>query len=84
VKNVKKSLIQLDKMNRNVNDAEKKLKIGKLLDESTQISIHGYGKKNHFRNLGNKHILQLQNGKRIPLSRRQYAKIRKIINNRLI
>jgi len=28
----------------------------------------------------NRHILQLQNGKKIPLSRRQYAQIRKIIN----
>ena len=28
----------------------------------------------------NKHILQLQNGTKIPLSRRQYAKLRKMIN----
>jgi hypothetical protein len=32
-----------------------------------------------FRNLGNKNIIVLQDGKKIPLSRRQYSKIRKII-----
>ena len=30
----------------------------------------------------NKHIIYLQNGKKIPLSRRQYSKIRKIMNEK--
>jgi DNA-binding LytR/AlgR family response regulator len=52
--------------------------VGITLQFDSKVVINGYYVKS-IEKENNKHILLLQNGKKIPLSRRQYSKIRIMI-----